>query len=318
MFRKMISIAGLLIAGCLAGSLGPVAAQNIAAVNSAIPLKSSNPAPVAYALRISSGDLLDVAVFDTPELSDKVRVDEHGTIALPVAGDLPVSGLTADEAARAIEKKLLDADILRHPHVSVTVLEYATQGVTVAGEVKNPGVYPLLGAHGVIDLISAAGGTTPNAGKGVTVTHRDDPAHPAVVTLDSKPGGIGAVNAEVRPGDTIMVSHAGIVYVVGDVGKPGGFLIENNDRLTVLQAVALAQGTNRTASLNHARLIRKTGETREELPIPLNKILANNAPDQLLADGDILFVPTSGPKNAMRDVESILPAVTGAAIYRVP
>ena len=127
-----------------------------------------------------------------------------------------------------------------------------------------------------------------------------------------------AYNVDVYPGDTIMVSHAGIVYVVGDVGKPGGFLIENNDRLTVLQAIALAQGTNRTASLNHTKLIRKTGDTREEMSVPLKKILANNSPDQLLADGDILFVPTSGPQSAWRDVESIMPAAASAAVYHVP
>jgi polysaccharide export outer membrane protein len=106
--------------------------------------------------------------------------------------------------------------------------------------------------------------------------------------------------------------------VVGDVGKPGGFLIENNDRLTVLQAIALAQGTNRTASLNHAKLIRNTDAGREELPVPLKKLLANKAPDLVIADGDILFVPGSTAKNALRDAESILPAAAGAAIYRVP
>jgi polysaccharide export outer membrane protein len=95
-------------------------------------------------------------------------------------------------------------------------------------------------------------------------------------------------------------------------------LIENNDRLTVLQAVALAQGTTRTASLNHARLIRKTGGTREELPVPLKKILSNKAPDQLLADGDILFVPSGAAQNALRDVESIMPAAASAMVYHVP
>jgi polysaccharide export outer membrane protein len=108
------------------------------------------------------------------------------------------------------------------------------------------------------------------------------------------------------------------VYVVGDVGKPGGFLIENNDRLTVLQAIALAQGTNRTASLNHSKLLRKTAAGREEVPVPLKKLLANEAPDQMLDDGDILFIPSSGPKNALRDIESILPSAASAAIYRVP
>jgi len=136
--------------------------------------------------------------------------------------------------------------------------------------------------------------------------------------VDGKPGSTAASNVDIRPGDTIMVSHAGIVYVLGDVGKPGGFLIENNDRLTVLQAIALAQGTNRTASLNHAKLIRKTDTGRQEMSVPLKKILATDNSDLALADGDILFVPTSAAKNALRDIESILPSTAGAAIYRVP
>lgn len=295
-----------------------VSAQNVLPVSSPAAAREPLSGPVAHPLQISAGDLLDLNVFDTPELSTKLRVDEHGAVTLPLAGVLPMSGLTAEEAAHAVEARFRESDILKDPHVSVTMLEYATQGVTVLGEVKNPGIYPLLGAHGVLDLISAAGGVTPNAGKAVTLTHRADPDHPEIVNVASKPGSTATFNVDVRPGDTIMVSHAGIVYVLGDVGKPGGFLIENNDRLTVLEAIALAQGTNRTASLNHARLIRKTDTGREEVPVPLKKILASNAPDQMLADGDILFVPSSAAKNALRDVESILPSAAGAAVYRVP
>ena len=170
---------------------------------------------------------------------------------------------------------------------------------------------------GLLDLISAAGGVTPNAGKAVTVTHRADPDHPVVVKWRASLAVLLPL-IDISPGDTVMVSHAGIVYVVGDVGKPGGFLIENNDRLTVLQAIALAQGTNKTAALNHAKLIRKGDSGRQEVPVPLNKILEAKAPDLLLADGDILFVPSSAAKNALRNMESILPSVAGAAIYRVP
>ena len=296
----------------------PLPAQKALTGNSMPPASVPFSPPVVHALQISAGDLLDLNVFDTPELSTKLRVDEQGKITLPVAGSLPVLGLTAEQAGQAIEARFRDTEVLKDPHVSVTVLEYATQGVTVLGEVKSPGVYPLLGAHGLLDLISAAGGMTSNAGKAVTVTHRDDPDHPVIVRIDSKPGSTAASNADVRPGDTIMVSHSGIVYVVGDVGKPGGFLIENNDRLTVLQAIALAQGTNRTASLNHAKLIRNTDAGREELPVPLKKLLANKAPDLVIADGDILFVPGSTAKNALRDAEAILPSAAGAAIYRVP
>jgi polysaccharide export outer membrane protein len=307
----------LMLFAFLASSFLPLAAQNTEPISTRVN-SDVTPAPVAHALTISSGDLLDVAVFDTPELSTKVRVDEHGGITLPLTGLIPVSGLTAEQADKEIETRLRTANILKQPHVSVTVLQYATQGVTVLGEVKNPGVYPLLGAHGLLDVVSAAGGVTPNAGKGITITHREDPNKPVIIQLDSRPGSTAGFNVDLRPGDTIMVSHAGIVYVVGAVGRPGGFLIENNDRLTVLQAIALAQGTSKTAALNNAKLIRKKLDQRELLSVQLKKIEANQAPDLTLNDGDILFVPSSAAKNAMESVENILPSVAGAAIFRVP
>ena len=313
--RKCSIFVTLLLAGVCGTRL---MAQNVATLSPATDTKTFAGGSVAHPLQIAAGDLLEVDVFDTTELSGKFRVDDQGRISLPVAGDLNVFGMTAQQAGHAIEKQLLDKDILKDPHVSVSVLEYSTQGVTVLGEVKNPGVYPLLGAHSVLDLISAAGGVTPSAGKAVTVTHRDDTSHPEIVNVDSKPGSTAAFGVDVRPGDTIMVSHAGIVYVLGDVGKPGGFLIDNNERLSVLQAVALAQGTNRTASLDRTKLIRKTANGREETPVPLKKLLASKVPDQILSDGDILYIPVSGPKNALRDVENALPSVAGAAIYHVP
>jgi polysaccharide export outer membrane protein len=273
----------------------------------------------AHPLQISAGDLLDVSVFDTPDLSGKLRVDEHGNIALPLAGDLSVSQLTAEQAARAIEAKLSREEILKDPHVLVSVLEYSTQGVTLLGEVKQPGVYPLLGPHSLLDLISAAGGFTPEAGEIVTITHRAEPNIPVAVKLGTKPDRTNrSSNVDIRPGDTIMVSHAGIVYVVGDVGKPGGFLIQRNGHLTVLRAMALAQGPNKTAALNSAKLIRQTDDGREELRVPLRKILSNKAPDRTLADGDILFIPSSSAKNALVTVESVLPSVASASIFRVP
>jgi polysaccharide export outer membrane protein len=297
------------------------AQQSVLPVNSAVnPAQPTFSTGGAHALRLSAGDLLDVKVLGTtdPDFSPKLRVDEQGSITLPYAGSLPIAGMTAEDAALRIEARFREKDILKDPHVSVTVLEYATQGVTVVGEVKNPGVYPLLGTHGLLDLISAAGGVTPMAGKAVTITHRGDPEHPQIVNIETKPGSMAAYSVDIQPGDTIVVSHAGIIYVLGQVGKPGGFLIENSDRLSILQAISLAQGTNRVASLDKARLIRKTPSGREEIPIPLKKILADKAPDQLLADGDILYVPGSGPKNALMDVESILPSAASAAIFRVP
>jgi polysaccharide biosynthesis/export protein len=271
----------------------------------------------APALRISAGDLLAVDVFDTPELSAKLRVSENGDINVPVAGSVHVGGLTAVEAAARTEQLLRDNDILKHPHVEVFVQEYATQGVSILGEVKNPGVYPNLGSHSLLDFISVAGGITPTAGKAVTIAHKNDPDHPTVVHLDNSPDVAMKANVEILPGDTIVVSRSGIVYVVGDLGKPGGFLIDNNQRLTALQAVALAQGANKDSALNKSRLIRKTPNGPQESPLLLGKILAGKQSDIALEDGDIVFVPTSKTKTvALEGVTATVGILTGVAIYR--
>jgi polysaccharide export outer membrane protein len=316
MTRKVAFLVLLLVASACTV---PLSAQGLQPVNTEVAVAGSASVPMAHTLQISSGDLLELSVFDTPELSGKLRVDERGSIALPLADTLPVAGLTSEQAARRIEARFREAAVLKEPHASVTVVESATQGITIMGEVRNPGVYPLLGARDLLDLISEAGGLNPQAGKDVIITHRTDFDHPVTARLGSKPGSPSGVNVDIRPGDTIVVSHEGIVYVVGEVGKPGGFRIENNDRLTVLQAIALAQGTNKTAALNRAKVIRRTDTGRQELPISLKKILANNAPDETLFDGDILFVPNSARKTVLGNMEQvILPAAASAVIYRVP
>jgi len=262
---------------------------------------------VTSALHISAGDLLDLQVFDTPELSAKLRVSDKGEVVVPVVGSVRVEGLTADEAGNRVEQTLRETQVLKDPHVTVFVVEYATQGVSVLGEVKNPGVYPVLGAHGLLDVISAAGGVTTTAGKAVSITHKGDPQHPVVVQLGNGLDVTAQINVGIFPGDIIVVSRSGIVYVVGDLLKPGGFLIENNDRLTVLQALALAQGTNKTAALSRSRLIRKTPTGRQELSVELKRILAGKLPDIRLEDGDILFVPSSERKTlTYRGIEAAM------------
>jgi polysaccharide export outer membrane protein len=265
------------------------------------------------ALLLDEGDLLDVRVFDTPELSDKFRVDDHGEIILPVGGAVRVQGLTAEQAQTAIAQRFRQGSILRDPHVDVFVLEYATQGVTVAGEVRAPGVYPWVAKHTVLDFISVAGGVTPAASKTVTVSRKD---REQVITfqLNNSAQGNGG-DIDVQPGDRILVTRAGVVYVVGDVGRPGGYLIENKDTVTVLQALALAQGMNKTAKYD-AKLIRNSPSGRTESDLPLKRILANQVTDPKLQDGDILFVPVSGSKQwADKSVTSILQMAVGVVIY---
>lgn len=264
---------------------------------------------VAHALPISSGDLIAVNVFDTPELSGPLRVNEKGFITVPVAGSMSVEGMTAEQAALAIEKFLREKDVMKAPTVNVFVTEYATQGVNMMGEIKTPGIYPLLGGHGLLDLISAAGGLTPTAGRVVTITHKEDPAHPQNVSLDA------GADVDIRPGDRVVVARSGIVYVVGDVMHPGGFTLDSKNQSGVLEALAMAQGPGRTAALDKAKLIRKSATGHEEYSVELSKILKNQSPDLPLEDGDILYVPSSGLKIMRgRTIDTAVGLTSGLAI----
>lgn len=288
----------------------PVAA---ARVNEAAPASAADSTPDEKLL-LDVGDLLDVSVFDTPELSAKLRVDDRGEVMLPVAGAVSVKGLTAQQAQTVIETRFRRMDVLRDPHVEVLVLEYATQGVTVGGEVKLPGVYPWVGKHTVLDFISIAGGLTPAASRTITLS-RKNREQTLTFQLNSSPLSTGG-DPEVQPGDRILVGRAGVVYVVGDVGRPGGYLIESPERVTVLKAIALAQGINKTAKYD-AKLIRNAPSGRTETDLPLKRILANKAADPNLQDGDVLFIPVSGAKNwGEKSAASVMQMAVGLAIWR--
>jgi polysaccharide export outer membrane protein len=182
--------------------------------------------------------------------------------------------------------------------------------------VAKPGIYPLLGQRRLFDVISAAGGTTQRAGRTITISHRTDPENPVVVEMSTEPAKAAATNVEVLPGDTVLISRAGVIYVVGDVARPSGFSMDNNERMTVLQAIAMAGGTNGTAALDSSKILRRSAQGVQEIPIPLSKLLSAKATDQPLQAEDVLFVPKSlGKSVARRSAEAILQVATGLAIY---
>ena len=267
---------------------------------------------------IGAGDLLEMSIFDTPELSGKLRVSNTGDISLPLVGRLHVAGMKAEEAQNLIRQKFMEGGYLKDPQVTVFVAEYATQGVSVMGEVKTPGVYPAFGSHHLTDYISMAQGLTPMAGTTITITHAAHPDDPSHVKMTAGAAPKPENNPEILPGDTIFVERTGVVYVVGDVARPGGFPMDHDEQLSILQALALAQGTNPTAAKGSARLIRTTAQGRQEIPVNLKKILASKTTDLAMKDNDILFVPSSAAKNALKDIETAMPTAAAATIYRVP
>jgi polysaccharide export outer membrane protein len=308
---KWIPVMGLLMV------LMSVAGSQVAAAQ--MPeARSGEDRATSSTLNIGPGDLLQVNVFETPELSGPVRVSNAGDVNLPLIGDLHLQGLNATAAADSIRKTLMDGGFMNNPQVSVLIVEYATQQVSVLGEVKKPGVYPSMGEHHLLDYLSLAGGLTELAGNSVTITGRGlNPAR-QTIKLSNASTPSEESNPIVQPGATVYVEKVGIVYVVGGVTHPGGFILDRDGKLSVLKVIALAQGLVSSAAKNRALLMRKTpdgGQT--ETPLQVGKILAAKQPDVQLQDGDMIYIPNSAMKVAAGRVGLAALTVTGnLAVYR--
>jgi polysaccharide export outer membrane protein len=287
----------------------PKAAESGVATSSASPANENSSR-----LRLSSGDLLEVSIYNVPELATKARVGNSGDVYLPLIDYVHVGDLTVEEAQALIEKRLDDGGFVRNAHVTIFIDESASQGVTILGEVIRPGIYPALGDRRLYDMISSAGGFTVSAGRKVSIIRQHSQAEPITVSLPRNLADDLQDNIEILPGDTITIPRAPIIYVVGDVGRPAGLLVDNGS-LTVLQALALAGGTNHTAKMGGIRIIRKGPTGMTETPVPLKKMLEAKAPDITLQADDILFVPLSGVRSAAdTGINAAISATAGLAI----
>ena len=271
-------------------------------------------------LRIGSGDLIEVGVYDSPDLSGRFRVDEKGDIAVPLLGAVHVEGQTAEEAGKTIERRFVDADILKPSgaRVIVFIAEYASQGITVSGEVKSGGLQAALGVRMFNDVMIAAGGVTPLASSRVIVTRKSDPDHP--IAVEYNPEALTPVipRIQIFPGDAITVPRAGIVYVLGNVMRSGGYILDGRRPLSVETAMALAGGGGHAAALGRVHIVRTLeGGRKEDIAVAVDRIYKGKAPDVVLKDGDILYVPTStGRLAAEQAISSALSIGTNVAVYR--
>jgi len=268
-------------------------------------------------VKLGPGDLIEITVFGVPDLSTKMRISGSGDIYLPLVDYVHVADLTTDEAQELIQKRLEDGGFVRGPHVAIFVDESASQAITMAGEVNHPGPYPSIGDRRLFDMISAAGGLSDKAGRSVLIERRGDPNNKIQLQLSSNLAEDTQNNVDVYPGDTIIVSRAGIIYVVGDVNHPSGFLIEDSN-LSVLKALALAGGNTKTSALTKTRILRQTPNGIQEIPVNLKKVLYAKAPDMAMLRGDILFVPGSAAKAAAyRTADAAVSMSTALAVVAV-
>lgn len=310
-----------LMVACLPGGraiAGQTPTTSLPASN-LIATRTTNGSPEGTAsesrVKIEPGDLLEVNVYDEEDLKQTVRINDLGDGTFNFIGRLHLAELTTDQAAVLIASKLEQGNYLLAPQVAVIIREYSTQGVSIVGEVNKPGVYPVLGSQTLLDVIAAAGGTTPLAGPEVTIRRSADSNF---ITVRLSKDAQASLTSDVRlyPGDKVVVPRAGLVYVLGDVGRPGGFVMENDGKLTLLEALAMAGGSNRTASLGHARLIRKTATGYSEVPIILKRIIRGEDAAPELQSEDILYIPNNAVKSVLtQQVPTALSAASGAAIY---
>ena len=267
-------------------------------------------------LLIGPGDLLHLQVYDTPEMEQRARVTDAGTIPFSFLGSVSVSGSTPEQAAELIAHRLVAAGVMLHPQVTVRVEAYATQNASVMGQVQKPGIYEIDTGRKVVEVLAMAGGLTDIADRHITI-QRFGPAKQKVEYYYSN-AALAALSDDpmVYPGDTVIVPKAAVVYVLGDVSKPGGYPIStNNSRMTVLQAIALAGYANHTAALGKSRLVRETATGVEEIDLEVSAIQKGKKPDVALLPDDVVYIPFSFMRNVGINGQGILASVASAAIY---
>ena len=269
-------------------------------------------------LKLGPGFLVSLNVLDDGDFSGAYRIDEQGEITVPVLGSVHVAGETSAEAREQIKQMLLDKKILNDPQVTLTVIEYTAPEVTIIGEVSSPGKYPLLVPRKLVDVLALAGGTTLLAGNEVQISSSSKPDEPTIVhySRGTSPQGIDKVL--VHPGDTVQVKRAGIVYVLGAVVRPGGYVMQEEGTLSVLQAISLANGTSAAASTKKIYLLRRNPDgTSVDIALSYKGITKGKYSDFQLHATDVLFVPTNAVKSAFVNSQSVLSAAASASIYAV-
>jgi polysaccharide export outer membrane protein len=339
----------ILLSLCFPGlMLAPVLAQSVVAADGRVgtPMNAALPstvapvptAPTADTPNMTSyilgpEDLITVRVFAADDIPDKpAQVDNNGSVTLPMIGSVRAAGLTVEQ----FQANLVTAykKYFKDPQVTVQVNEFHSQPVSVAGNVTTPGVVQLKGNRNLMEVIGQAGGLRADAGDTVLITRNLSEGPIPVQGAFTDPTGKYSIahinirsvmsgkdpegNILIKPHDVITVNRARMVYVLGNVTRPGGYVMSENETMSVTQAVALAGGWDKTAALSAARILRADGGAqREQIPLNVKKIMENKSPDLELRPDDIVYVPNSlGKQMGARGLEAAIGLGTGVLIWR--
>lgn len=277
--------------------------------------------------RVGQDDVLEIVVFEIPELGITARVTASGYVSLPLIGAVKVFGMTTLELATQLEDSLRENYVIE-PHVTVLIREYASQPVSIIGAVKTPGIYQIKGQKRLLDMLSMAQGLAPNPGSTIQVirasaampVENDAATPPGMVAIDIEElleQGKTELNIPIYAGDVINVLQAGSVFIVGELNSPNQYVLRNGRNVTVTQAVALGGGFAQDAKPEASMIIRvHLDGTREEIPVDTEKIFKGEAEDVTMLSNDILFVPASKSKPWLRRaLETTIGMATGTLTY---
>ena len=275
------------------------------ALNSSTPVNRSvtpttDPAilyPTGREVHLSHGDLIAIHLYGMSDYAPPVRVSLDGTIQLPLIGSVHVEGLTLHETENLIAERLTNAGMYRNPQVTIVLTESPNQIVTLSGEMH--GVVPLLGSRRLFDMLSASGGLPPTASHIITI-NRPGIAEPIVIDLGTDPAQSARADVPVFPGDTIVVARVGVVYLLGAFKVQGPVPIQQNSPLTLMQVASIGGGPGFEGKLGDLRIIRTIGLDRKVVHVDIKKVLNGTAPDPVLQTDDIVFLPTSSMKAAIK------------------
>jgi polysaccharide export outer membrane protein len=252
----------------------------------------------SYEYQIGAKDLLEISVFEVPELNITVRVSENGMISLPLLGEVKAEGLNRLELEKRIAA-MLEKNYLKNAQVTIFIKEFQSKKISVMGAVKDPGTHDLIGRQSLLQVISMAGGLSEQASDTVVIFRqfKSAPSQSLVIKLDdlllkADP----RYNIPIFPGDIINVPGNQYldIYVFGQVKNPGAVRMKKgSDEVTLLRAIAQAGGFTDRARRGKVLVTRTEEGSEKKFYVDVKDILSGGRKDFVLQAFDVIFVPES-------------------------
>jgi len=247
---------------------------------------SAQSAAAADEYRLGAGDVVRISVYQNPDLLLEARISEAGLISYPLLGSIKIGGISVSQAERLIADGLRNGSFVKQPQVSILVTQIRGNQASVLGQVNRPGRYPIETADmRLTDLLANAGGVSANGADIVTIVGaRDGQPFRKQVDLPSLFRNLQRDDdIVVRNGDTVYVDRAPVVYIYGEVQRPGALRLERG--MTVMQALATGGGLTLRGTEKGIRVHRKGAGGKVEVVQP--------AMDDQVQEGDVVHVAES-------------------------